>query len=164
MNTLNLSRKLILAVAATFAAGLLFVNVYNSVVDVPNWGHELPRSIEVSRSYFAAATPGTFFRLFSPINQLVGLLALALCWKAGPRVRLLAGLALLVSIGSDALTFGFFYPRNDILFGGPLANLDAIRDALTQWAAMNWVRSAGVALNVALDFGALFLLAGSERS
>ncbi|HVT14095.1 MAG TPA: hypothetical protein VHE55_17670 [Fimbriimonadaceae bacterium] len=38
--------------------------------------------------------------------------------------------------------------------------LDTIRQAQAQWATMNWVRSAGVAVNLGLDFAALFTLRG----
>ena len=69
MKTLVIARNLCLSLSVTFAAGLLFVNVYNSLVDAPNWGHSLPGSIEAARSYYSAADPGSFFRVFSPLNQ-----------------------------------------------------------------------------------------------
>jgi len=52
----------------------------------------------------------------SPLNQLLALAALVVCWKSGNPVRLYLGAALLVAVLTDALTFGYFYPRNDIMF------------------------------------------------
>ncbi|HWA81793.1 MAG TPA: anthrone oxygenase family protein [Fimbriimonadaceae bacterium] len=161
MTLLDMLRRTALALAISFAAGLLFVNVYNSVVDAASWGSNFPSSIEAMRSYFKDSNPSDFFRIASPLNQAIALAALILCWKASPRIRLLCGIALLLAIGGDMLTFGYFYPRNAILMHGSVTDqLDTIRQAQAQWAAMNWVRSAGVALNLAFDFAALFALSG----
>jgi len=163
MKTLGAVRNLCLALSVTFAAGLLFVNVYNSVVDAPNWGHSLPASMEAARSYYSAANPGNFFRVVSPLNQVFALLSLLLCWKASPRVRLFCGLALVVTVSLDVLTFGYFYPRNAIMFTSPITDLGAIRLAYAQWTAMNWVRSAGIALNLGFAFAALCGLFSLDR-
>lgn len=164
MKTLQITRQSLVALSVTFAAGLLFTNVYNSIVDAPNWGSNLPTSIETARSYFGTRDPGSFYRVASPINQVISLLALASCWKAGGRVRLWCGAALLISVLSDMFTFAYFFPRNDIMFGAPIrTSIEMIRQAHSQWSFMNWVRSAGVALNVVAGFGALFSLLGVQR-
>jgi hypothetical protein len=151
-------RKTILILAAIFASGILFVNVYTSIVDVPNWGRDLPGSIMAAREYFRAANPGTFFRVVSPINQVLGLLALIVCWRAGSRIRIYCALALICAVVGDIFTFAYFYPRNGIMFVAPI-DVDAIRTALAEWSTMNWVRSAVVALEVVFDFLALILVA-----
>lgn len=159
----SVARNLCLVLAVTFAAGLLFVNIYTSLVDAPNWGYSLPGSIQVARSYYAAANPGSFFRIFSPINQVIALLSLVLCWKASPRVRLYCGLALILSVSMDLLTFGYFYPRNSVMFASPVTDIGVIHLAHRQWSTMNWVRSAGVALNLVFTFLALYELIGLDR-
>lgn len=152
-------RKLSLILAATFAAGLLFVNIYNSVVDAPNWGHDIPTSITAAREYFAVANAGTFFRIVSPANQIITLLALIICWGAGSRIRVYCGLAVAVAVGVDLFTFGYFYPRLDVLFSAPLdPNADALRAAWSQWSSMNWVRSAIGAIGLIFDYAALSLV------
>jgi len=163
LKTLGVARKLCLSLSVTFAAGLLFVNVYNSIVDAPNWGHSLPASIEAARSYYSAANPGTFFRIISPLNQAIAVLGLVLCWKTSPRVRLFCGLALVVTVSMDVLTFGYFYPRNAVLFASPVTDPSTIRLAHAQWTAMNWVRSAVIALNLVLAFAALYGLFSFDR-
>ena len=156
MTTQDSLRVALLTLAITFAAGLLFVNVYNSVVDVPNWSS----SIQAARAYFESATPGTFFRVASPVNQGIALVALILCWRVDSSLRYwcLAGLGL--AVAGDMLTMSYFYPRNAILFQGSATDGDAVRQALSQWATMNWVRSVGVGLNVLVNFGALIRYMG----
>lgn len=152
-------RKITLILAATFAAGLLFVNVYTSIVDAPNWGREIPASIMSAREYFRAATPGTFFRIASPVNQLLTLFALIVCWRVGGRLRIYCAAALVCAVSVDLMTFAFFYPRNEIMFIAPLADLDTVRSAWSQWSNINWIRSGLVAVNLVLDYLALLLVA-----
>jgi hypothetical protein len=141
-------RSILLAATATTAAGLLFVNIYNSVVDAPNWGANLPHSIETARAYFAAANPGTFYRIASPLNQVLAFIALILSWRNN---RYVAVSLLLSAILADILTFGYFYPRNDVMFVNPV-NESAVRIAWEQWSTMNWVRTALCLVNTTLAF------------
>jgi hypothetical protein len=66
---------------------VLGANVYNSVVDAPNWGATIPDSLETTKNYFAIGDPGTFFRVASPLAQILTLIALIVCWKAASGVR-----------------------------------------------------------------------------
>lgn len=142
--------------SATLAAGLLFTNIYTSIVDAPNWGHNIPASLEVTRSYFSAANPGIFFRIVSPLGQVVTLFAVILCWTVDKRIRYFLLAALVIAIAADGLTFAYFYPRNDIMFVKSLVgSTEALRDAWSQWSSMNWVRSALVAIGLVFDFAAL---------
>ncbi|MBX7132105.1 MAG: hypothetical protein K1X67_05430 [Fimbriimonadaceae bacterium] len=164
MKTIQLTRQLLVVLSVTFAAGLLFTNVYNSLIDAPNWGKSLPASIETTRAYFSTRNPGDFYRTFSPVNQIVCLLAVIFCWNLGGRVRMWTLAALAVSVLGDMFTFAYFFPRNAIMFEAPIrANIDAIRQAHAEWSAMNWVRSACVALNLAAAFGSLFALTGLRQ-
>ena len=157
-------RKLTLALAISLAAGLLFANIYNSLIDARNWGANIPASIQTARDYFKTANPGTFYRIFSPANQVAGLLALILCWRAGKRVRIYCAIALMCAVATDMLTFAYFYPRNDILFKSPIAtNLHAIKAAWEQWSAMNWFRSVICAVTLVFDFLAFNLIAGKAE-
>lgn len=125
------------------ASGLLFANVYTSIVDATSWGSDIPNSIAAAREYFKVVNPGDFFRVFSPINQVLGLLALILFWKSTPTIRLYVGIAFVLYILSDVMTFAFFYPRNDILFkDAALTEVDRLRKVWSEWNSMNWVRSA----------------------
>ncbi|HEY2581626.1 MAG TPA: anthrone oxygenase family protein [Mucilaginibacter sp.] len=154
-----MARKLLLMFAVTFTAGLLFVSIYNSLIDVPNWSSNIPVSIQTTRDYFKTANPGNFFRIFSPGDQLITLLALIFCWKVSKTLRLYCAAALLLAIGADVFTFAYFYPRNEILFELPISsNLNALKTASSQWASMNWVRSFICAIELYFDFSALALL------
>ena len=144
-------RYILLGLSAAVAAGLLFVNLYSSLVDAPNWGANLPESIKVAREYYSAANPGNFFRISSPLNQLLALIALVICWRTN---RYLALASLVVAILADVLTFGYFYPRNEIMFMAPF-NPEAIASAWQEWSSMNWFRSALCLLNTTLAFALL---------
>ena len=102
-------RSILLGLLAAVATGILFVNFYNSIVDAPNWGAQLPNSILATRQYFAVANPGSFFRVISPINQVLALIAVILCWKF-KRERYIAIGILALAILADVFTFGYFYP------------------------------------------------------
>ena len=138
-------KHILLFASMAMAAGLALTNTYNSIVDVPAWGHGIPASLETARTYYRSSNPGDFFRIFSPINQVLGLLCLVLFWKAGKQVRgyLLAAFVLYV-IG-EGLTFLYFYPRNDIMFTSSISDTESLRTAWEQWRNMNWVRTLVIA-------------------
>jgi hypothetical protein len=54
-------RRLLIYLAIVLLGGVLGANVYNSVVDAPNWGAAIPGSLAAAKSYFSQANPGTFF-------------------------------------------------------------------------------------------------------
>jgi hypothetical protein len=158
-------RKSILILTITFAAGLLFVNIYTSVVDAVSWGSDIPNSIHAAKEYYKSVNPGTFFRIFSPANQILAILALIICWKADGKVRLYCGLALIFAIASDVFTFAYFYPRNAIMFNGQIdGNIDAIKKAWSEWSTMNWVRSGSVLVNLIFNFAAFTRLLKIQSS
>ncbi len=103
-------KNIILFASITLAAGLLFVNFYNSLVDAKSWGSNIPNSIATAREYFKTANPGNFFRLYSPINQVLGLLALILFWKSDPSARLSLGIAFALYVLGDVFTYAYFFP------------------------------------------------------
>ena len=152
-------KRTVLILSAIVASGILFVNVYTSVVDAQNWGRDIPASLIAAREYFRAANPGTFFRVTSPVNQMLTLLALIICWRAGKTVRIFCGAALLCAVAGEALTYTYFFPRNAIMFTDPLGpNTEVLKAVWSQWTTMNWFRSAIIAVQVVADFLALMLV------
>lgn len=125
------------------------------MIDATSWGMDIPKSIETARDYFKFVNPGSFFRIFSPINQVLGLLVLILFWKNSSTIRIYLGTALAFYVLGDVFTFAYFYPRNDIMFKLPIADVDAIRKAWTGWNAMNWLRSFIVFMGLIFSFMAL---------
>lgn len=150
-------KTIIVGSAAAVASGLLFVNLYNSLVDAPNWGADIPNSITAARAYFSVANPGTFFRVFSPINQVLALLVVIVSWK---NFRYLAIAVLATALLADVMTFAYFYPRNDVMFVAPIDE-GAIRTAWSQWSSMNWLRSLLCVVNTVLAF--VLLVSTSKR-
>jgi len=68
-------KNVLLFLSVGIASGLLFVNIYTSLIDAKSWGSDIPNSIAKAREYFQTVNPGNFFRLFSPVNQVMALLA-----------------------------------------------------------------------------------------
>ena len=135
-------KTIILFASISIACGLLFVNLYTSLVDVKSWGSDIPNSIAVTRSYFKTVNPGNFFRIFSPANQVLGLVVLVLFWKTSPSIRMCLGTALVLYILADVFTFAYFYPRNDIMFKtAQLTDVDLLKRTVSEWSKMNWLRS-----------------------
>ena len=155
-------QTIVLILAVTVASGLLFVNIYTSMVDAPNWGRDLPASIAVARAYMSVRNPGYFFRIFSPMNQVLALLAAVAAWWAPKGTFSICLAALILAVSVDVFTFAYFYPRNEVMFVAPIGDVDAIRSALSGWRNMNWVRSGLIAVMVALDYLALVKVVGSE--
>ena len=150
-------KNIVLYASVAFSSGLLFVNIYNSIVNAANWESNIPLSITATRNFFVVANPGTFFRLIDPTNMLLIVLALFLFWKKSTSIRLPLVIALLCYISSMVLTFNYFYPRNEIMFlSEQLPDTETLKKAASEWGRMNWVRSfmslAGlVCLFLALD-------------
>lgn len=134
-------KQIFLFASIALASGLLFTNVYNSMIDAKSWGADIPKSIETAREYFKAVNPGNYFRIFSPLNQVLGLLVLILFWKASSTIRIYLGIALAFYVLCDVFTFAYFYPRNEIMLKAQLTDIDSIRKAWTGWNTMNWLRS-----------------------
>lgn len=146
-------KYLILYVSIVMASGLLMTNIYNSIVDAKSWGANIPQSINTAREYYKFVNPGNFFRIFSPVNQLLGLLVVVLFWKTSPSIRLYLGIAFILYILGDVLTFAFFYPRNEIMLKtAQLTDIGILRKAWTEWTNINWVRSLIILIGLAFSF------------
>lgn len=146
-------KTIILLASISIASGLLFVNLYTSLVDARSWGADVPNSIAAAREYFKAVNPGDFFRIFSPINQVLGLLVLVLFWKSVPSVRLGLGAAFILYILADGITFGYFYPRNDLMFKtAQLTDIALLKQTVLEWQKMNWVRSLVILTGLVFSF------------
>ena len=135
-------KKIIIYLSITFMADVAFANMYNSIVDTSSWISNVPSSVEVFRQYYHSVNPGNFFRIFSPINQLLALLAVICFWKVSSKVRLFLIIAFLLAVLGDVVTFVYFYPRNDMLMNLPVqGNTARFIEILKQWRSMNWVRT-----------------------
>jgi uncharacterized membrane protein len=152
-------KTIILFASVTVASGLILVNMYTSLVDAKSWGSNIPDSIAIAREYFKTVNPGNFFRVFSPINQLLGLLALIVCWKTAPATRLYLAIALVMYLLAEGLTFGYFYPRNDIMFKtADLTDTGLLKKTWAEWNTMNWVRTLVLVAGLICSFISLRLL------
>jgi uncharacterized membrane protein len=138
------------AIALALSAMLLGTGVYESVVVAPNL-QGAPSSLEHVRGFYHATNPGMFFRVLSPGTQSFLLLALVCNWAPIPLTRWRLAGALALAILGDVITFKFHYPRNTILFSGPLTRPAADLDRVArEWAVGNYVRIAVILTAVVL--------------
>ena len=149
-------KQIFLFASISVACGLLFANLYTSLIDSRSWGSDIPNSIAITREYFKTVNPGNFFRMFSPVNQALGIIVLILFWKTSSSIRLCLGAALALYLLAEGLTFGYFFPRNDIMFrNAQLTDVDLLRKTLSEWTRMNWVRSGILLTGIFFSFLAL---------
>jgi len=147
-------QKIVLFLSIIVATSILAANVYTSVVDAPSWGSNIPESIHTARNYFKSGSPAKFFRIVSPLNQVLAILALILFWKAVPSARVFLGIALGCYVLTDVFTFAYFYPRNEIMFVNG-TDPALMSKAWSEWNAMNWVRSLIAFAGVCASFVSL---------
>ena len=134
-------KKIILLMSVAVASGVLFANVFNSIVIAVATDSNIPNSVIAGKEYFRFVNPGDFFKIFSPASQLLTLLSLIIFWKSFKKVRLLLGIALLCYITGDILAFTYFHPRTDVMFSDPIPDSETLKRLSSEWSAMNWVRS-----------------------
>lgn len=135
----------VLHMAIVASGGLLFVNFYNSIVDAPNWGYDLPRSLEVARNYFAYKSPAELFKYSGPLIHVIGINCVIRFWTADRKVLWYNVMALAAILFTDLLTFIFFLPLNEVLFG-ITQDTALIRHTLLQWELLNWFRTIVLAV------------------
>jgi hypothetical protein len=146
-------KQIFLFASISVACGLLFANLYSSLIDARSWGADLPNSIAIAREYFKNVNPGNFFRMFSPVNQALGIIVLILFWKTSPSVRLCLSIALAMYLLAEGLTFGFFFPRNDIMFRNALlTDISLLKKTWLEWTTMNWIRSGILLTGIFFSF------------
>lgn len=149
-------KKIIVLASVSFASGILFVNIYNSLVNAVAVDSDIPNSVIAAREYFKTVNPGNFFQIFSPLTQLLALISLILFWKKSSKIRLFLGIAFLCYLSADIFTFIYFHPRNEIMFmSEKLADTETLKRLSSEWSAMNWLRSLIVLLGVISSFMAI---------
>jgi len=149
-------KKIIVLASVSFASGILFVNIYNSLVNAVAVESDIPNSVIATREYFKTVNPGDFFKIFSPLTQLLALVSLILFWKRSSSIRLLLGIAFACYFAADIFTFIYFHPRNDIMFASEkLADTETLKRLASEWSSMNWVRSLIVLIGIVFSFLAI---------
>lgn len=146
-------KKAILFTSVALASGILFANVFNSMVISDAAKSDIPNSIVAAREYFKTVNPGDFFKIFSPLTQVFTLLALILFWKTGKSVQLFLGIAFLCYISGDIFAFTYFHPRSDIIYlSQPIPDTETLTRLSEEWSSMNWVRSFVLFVGVVFSF------------
>lgn len=138
---------------------LLGATIYESVVMAPNYERAIPASIDLARQFLKRTTPAHYFRVITPLTQLLLLASLVASWQiAAARWRLLTALGLLVLI--DVITYTFHYPRLAIMFKAPMPeDPGRLGRAAREWAVGNVVRAVLLAVAFLSALQAVTMLA-----
>ncbi len=156
-------RQLAVSLAIAVLCMLLGAAIYESVVMAPNYVHSLA-ALEHARGFREVSTPAAYFRILSPVGQLLLAASVVLSWRAPARkARWLLLSALVAAVATDVVTFTFHYPRNEILF---VASLDRpwvkLQRIAQEWAWGNYLRIVLLVIAVSAAFGANWKLGGSS--
>jgi hypothetical protein len=128
-------------VGAVAVALLLGATLYEAVVMAPNYERDIPESIEAARRFLKRTTPAHFFRVMTPLTQILLLGGAIASWPVPP-ARWLLLLALGIMLLTDVVTFTFHYPRLAVMFKEPMpGDPERLRRAAREWAVGNLVRA-----------------------
>lgn len=155
-------KKVILLTSIAVTSGVLFANIFNSMVIAVASESNIPDSITAGREYFSIVNPGDFFKIFSPLSQLLTLVLLVLFWKNPKGLRIFFGISLLCAISADVMAFTYFHPRTDVMFSTPTPDVETLKRLSNEWSTMNWLRSAVLLLGLVFSFLALDKIYTSE--
>lgn len=148
-------KKLILLSSLAVASGVLFANIYNSMVNGVATDSDIPNSIIAGKEFFKTVNPGAFFQIFSPASQILTLASIILFWKHSKKARIFLGIALLCFISGDIMAFTYFHPRTDLMFSDNMPDIATLKRLSSEWMTMNWVRSFILAVGVVFSFRAV---------
>jgi uncharacterized membrane protein len=141
----------LLVLGVVGATMVLGANVYQAIVEVPNWNADPPATVADFRACVRHSHPGYFFQVFVPLTILSLLVSLGLGWnKPKERNRWVMG-ALLGVLAAEIFTVVFFFPRNEILFFGPMEKLAAsfVAQSAAEWKNAHFLRMAMLIAGVA---------------
>src|SRR5207245_10346267 len=105
-------KTIALFASISIASGLMFANVYTSLVDAKSWGSDIPGSIAAAREYFKTVSPANFFRILSSLNQVLALAVLVLFWQSSSPIAICLAAALVLYVLLVVSPFGYFATRN----------------------------------------------------
>jgi len=148
-------KKVILLSSVAVACGVLFANIFNSMVIAVATGSDIPNSVLAAKVFFKISDPGDFFKVFSPASQILTLLSLILHWNSSKKSRRFLAIALICYISGDIFAFIYFHPRTDIMMSQPTPDTETLKRLSSEWSNMNWVRSFVLLIGVVSSFVAI---------
>jgi hypothetical protein len=141
-------------------AVLLGATIYEAVVMAPNYEHAIPESIELARRFLTRRTPAHFFRVTSPLAQVLALGCALASWRT-PMARWMLLGTLGILLLTDVVTFTYHYPRLRIMFKDPMPrDPERLRRAAREWTIGNYGRLALLVLAALAALRAAAALAG----
>jgi hypothetical protein len=149
-----------LLLAGLLAQGcLLGANLFEAVVDVPNWSR--PGGVAAYRSFITARNAGHFYRVLSPLSLVLLAAALVTGWSTAER-NAGVGMAVAAGVVAEVFTVVYFFPRNTRLFFAPEpASPETQQRIVAEWGRANALRCAIVLVGLTAGLAtAMGLLGG----
>jgi hypothetical protein len=146
----------VLIVAVMTQSVILGANLFEYVVNVPNWRE--PGGVVAYRTLMRRRHPGHFFQTIVPVSIALLVAALVLGWVDGGEVALV-GVALATVVASEVFTLLYFMPRNRSLFIAPVETEPGALSVrlVNEWAGAALIRIATIAIGVVASLLALSL-------
>jgi hypothetical protein len=130
--------------------------IFSVMVEYPNWFADVPKSLEVTRSFYSVLHPGYFFQMFGPLIVLTGIASVIAGWRI-LQARNLVVVSITIMIAIELLTFLYIYPRLWIMFGPDAASqsVDSLRIAAQQFTTADRIRTGLMLISSAFAIGSL---------
>ena len=130
------------SVALMALCAVLGGNLYQILVEVPNWSADIPDSLRTYRTFFNVIHAGYFFQTLIPLTFLCLVVSTFLLWnrpKSANRwmLAVLGGVVI-----SEVFTIFYFIPRNIVLFLDPLDGTEPeqLMNIAGEWQRANYLR------------------------
>jgi hypothetical protein len=138
---------------------VLGANVFEAVVDVPNWSQ--PGGVAAYRSFIRARHAGHFYRVLSPLSIVLLAAALATGWSALLH-NAAVGTALAAAVFAEIHTVVYFFPRNArLFFSADQESFDVEQRLVAEWGRANLLRCAVVLVGLTAGLSAGMGLLGA---
>ncbi|MFM9903530.1 MAG: anthrone oxygenase family protein [Pyrinomonadaceae bacterium] len=157
-------KRILLFVTVLFLCFHLTGHVYESLVLVPNWKSGEVADVVRYVDFIRIGMPSHFFAIAQFGCLLLSLVTFIAAWSEKEKVRMFAGLTLLISVIVMAGTFIIFVPIN--IYMGSTTNFDPVelKTKVTTWVNFEYVRIAVIALGLVTSIAALEFYERKSRS
>jgi len=117
-------------------------NIYQIIVEVPNWSANIPDSLIAYRNSFHISHPGYFFQTIVPLAILSLIVAVILLWNRPKSANRWMLIALGGVVVAEAFTGIYFLSRNFMLFLDPIdgVSTEQLISTSNQWQTANYLR------------------------
>jgi hypothetical protein len=146
-NQNSMTKRILLWINVFFACGHFTGHLFDTLVVVPNWKAGTVADISGFREFFVNADPGAYFAVFVMGPTLLAVISFLAYFKSHKDIRMMLGIALVITLCSTLSTFLYFFPINNYLFWDKNMTLEPLK---TRELVESWVFAERIRLIVGL--------------